>query len=188
MNPQQTADGETSRGVGAGDPRGGSANQEAESRGKRGLRLASRALVALALALARGAGTVTRQGGISDEKGISVARETRATARKPGPRFTRLRQGRRNGQKARGAHPKKRSFRLRGQRLASRALVTLALSIDRSAGTAKRQGRHFQRKRAFTSRGKLGLRLASRALVALTLARSAGTAKYQGGISKEKSI
>ena len=70
LNPQQTAEGETSCGVEAGDPRGGSANQEAESRGKRGLWLASRALVALALALARGAGTVTRQGGISDEKGI----------------------------------------------------------------------------------------------------------------------
>ena len=70
MNPQQTADGETSRGVGAGDPHSGLANQEAESRGKRGLRLASRALVALALALDRGAGTAKRQKGISKEKGI----------------------------------------------------------------------------------------------------------------------
>ena len=63
LNPQQTAVGETSRGVGAEDPRGDSANQEAESRGKRGLRLASRALDALVFT--RGAGTAKRQGGKS---------------------------------------------------------------------------------------------------------------------------
>ena len=41
-------------------------------------------------------------------------------------------------------------------------------------------------KRAFQSRGKRGLRLASRALVALTLARSAGTTKCQGGYFQRK--
>ena len=85
------------------------------------------------------------------------------------------------------AQPIRRQSRAGSEGCGSRAEPS-SPSPSHSPGAPERsQGKGaYPMKRAFQSRGKRGLRLASRALDSLVFARGAGTAKRQGGHIQRK--